>query len=67
MHVVSKFLIYVFTFLPVASLHAQNVTADPYHYQIKKYIQCKNGAVVSAHPLASEVGLQMLKKGGNAF
>ncbi len=30
-------------------------------------ILVKNGAVVSAHPLASEIGLAILKKGGNAF
>lgn len=39
---------------------------NPYHYQIKKSIECKNGAVVSAHTLASEVGVQILKEGGNA-
>jgi gamma-glutamyltranspeptidase/glutathione hydrolase len=32
-----------------------------------KKVECKNGAVVSAHPLASKVGLSILKKGGNAI
>ncbi len=27
----------------------------------------KNGMVVSAHPLASEIGVEVLKKGGNAY
>ncbi|HEX8547721.1 MAG TPA: gamma-glutamyltransferase [Cytophagaceae bacterium] len=40
--------------------------ADPYHYKSVKSIQVKKAAVVSAHPLASNVGLQILKKGGNA-
>src|SRR5690606_33751025 len=30
-------------------------------------INYKNGLVVSAHPIASEVGVQILKKGGNAI
>ncbi len=42
--------------------HAQN----PYQYSIQKTASGKNGAVVSAHPLASEAGLLMLQKGGNA-
>ena len=39
---------------------------NPYNYKINKRIECKNGAVVSAHALASEAGVQMLKEGGNA-
>jgi len=45
------------------SLH----TINPYDYSIQKKVVCSNGAVVSAHPLASKVGLEILKEGGNAF
>jgi len=45
------------------SLHNIN----PYDYSIQKKVVCSNGAVVSAHPLASKVGLEILKEGGNAF
>ncbi|MFM2138841.1 MAG: hypothetical protein RJA57_1148, partial [Bacteroidota bacterium] len=37
-----------------------------YRYEIQKKVLATKGAVVSAHPLASQVGLQILKKGGNA-
>ena len=47
---------------PVVSL-----PLDPFHYTINKKVVCSTGAVVSAHPLASEVGLQILKMGGNAI
>jgi gamma-glutamyltranspeptidase / glutathione hydrolase len=36
-------------------------------YKIKKELIAANAMVVSAHPLASEAGLEILKKGGNAI
>ena len=36
------------------------------NYTVQKKINCSKGAVVSAHPLASMIGLSILKKGGNA-
>lgn len=39
---------------------------DAYHYQVKKSVTATHGAVVSAHPLASQAGLKMLQQGGNA-
>ena len=40
---------------------------NPYEYSITKKAVGKNGAVVSAHPLASKIGVEILKKGGNAI
>lgn len=40
---------------------------NPYHYKSVKAVTVKNGCVASAHPLASEIGLAILKRGGNAF
>jgi len=50
------------------SIHAQVFTGanKPHSYTTTKKIVADNGAVVSAHALASEAGLLMLKKGGNA-
>lgn len=42
------------------------VQVNSYSYSIQKKVECSNGAVVSAHPLASEVGVAILKQGGNA-
>jgi len=39
---------------------------DQYKYDVQKKIVCENGAVVSAHPLASKIGVAILKMGGNA-
>ena len=39
---------------------------DHFNYDVQKKIVCENGAVVSAHPLASKVGVAILKMGGNA-
>jgi gamma-glutamyltranspeptidase / glutathione hydrolase len=40
---------------------------DPYHYSVVKKMVTENAAVVSAHPLASEAGILVMKQGGNAF
>ncbi len=47
-------------------LHAQD-NNTPYSYSIRKKVNVTHGAVVSAHPLASNVGLSILQQGGNAF
>lgn len=39
---------------------------NAYHYTVQKNVTVTHGAVVSAHPLASEAGLQMLQQHGNA-
>jgi gamma-glutamyltranspeptidase/glutathione hydrolase len=43
------------------------VVYTPFAYSITKMAFVLHGAVVSAHPLASNAGVAMLKKGGNAF
>lgn len=43
------------------------VQVNAYQYSVQKKIDCTNGAVVSAHPLASEIGLSILKQGGTAI
>ncbi len=40
---------------------------DPYHFSSVKDLTVTHGCVASAHPLASEIGLAILKRGGNAF
>jgi gamma-glutamyltranspeptidase/glutathione hydrolase len=40
---------------------------NPYQYKIEKKATGSKGAVSSAHPLSSAVGIEILKKGGNAF
>ncbi|HEV3251544.1 MAG TPA: gamma-glutamyltransferase, partial [Puia sp.] len=52
---------------PAILAQGQQATIDPYRYAIQKKIECNHGAVVSAHPLASAVGLSILQKGGNAI
>lgn len=59
-----QFLIVILLTCCIKTAHAQ---VDAYNYNIVKNIRVKNGAVVSAHPLASEVGADILKKGGNAI
>jgi gamma-glutamyltranspeptidase / glutathione hydrolase len=54
-------------FLLLFISHTVAAQINPYNYTIQKRVECSNGAVVSAHPLASKVGVEVMKKGGNAF
>jgi len=47
-------------------ISVRKLNINPYQYSIQKKIICENGSVVSAHPLASKVGVGILKEGGNA-
>ena len=60
------FIIAVFFIFSCKSSQKNSVAINPYEYTVQKKIVADNGAVVSAHPLASKVGLEILKKGGNA-
>lgn len=46
---------------------ADTIKINPFEYTIQKKAVVDNGAVVSAHPLASKVGVEILKMGGNAI
>jgi gamma-glutamyltranspeptidase/glutathione hydrolase len=61
---------FIFSILLIIESHSLTIRAQTnshlvYHYN--KHVICRNGAVVSAHPLASLAGIQMLKNGGNAI
>ncbi len=53
--------------LVVYNLAGQAQNIDPYNYKAQKKITGSKGAVVSANALASNAGLSILKKGGNAI
>ncbi|MEO6330292.1 MAG: gamma-glutamyltransferase [Ginsengibacter sp.] len=61
-----KIFFYIYFFLAIISVKAQQ-KIDPYHFDIHKHIFCNKGAVVSANALASQVGINILKQGGNAI
>jgi gamma-glutamyltranspeptidase/glutathione hydrolase len=60
-------LIAAFSCKPSQKNNNASITIDPYKYSVQKKIIAENGAVVSAHPLASKIGVEILKQGGNAF
>lgn len=68
-----KKIIPVIIFLPLLLVYCNTskksleTVLNPYSYNIQKKIIAENGAVVSAHPLASKVGNEILKLGGNAI
>jgi gamma-glutamyltranspeptidase/glutathione hydrolase len=59
-------LLPAFVYVACHTASKSQALVDAYRYEINKKIVCENGAVVSAHPLASKVGLAVLKMGGNA-
>ena len=62
----SMLKIYFFTALLISVMTAA-AQLDPFHYDNTKNINVSHAVVVSAHALASDAGLQMMKQGGNAF
>lgn len=44
----------------------KKIQSNAFHFETKKKIEVKNGAVVSASPIASQVGVNIMKQGGNA-
>ena len=65
-----KYLLYILLILHSNLAWAQKDTGPwpgAFNYTINKTAVATNGAVVSAHPLASMVGLSILQQGGNAF
>lgn len=59
----SKLFLYFFLLVSIVS----TAQPTPYNYKSQKSITADHGVVVSAHPLASQAGVYILKKGGNAF
>lgn len=57
----------ILAILPVLFSPARAQSGPVLNYSSNKLVNCRNGAVVSAHPLASMAGLAMLKQKGNAI
>ncbi|HET7118389.1 MAG TPA: gamma-glutamyltransferase [Hanamia sp.] len=61
-----KFIVFIFSFYALISSCSHQQKINAFHFKTYKNITVKNGAVVSASPIASEVGVSVLKQGGNA-
>ena len=69
---ISKLIMLLFVLVLSGKLMAQpflkaHPSINPYKYEVVKEKSFDNGAVSSAHPLASMVGAAMMQEGGNAF
>ncbi len=58
--------LFLFLLFPTISLHAQpdRVTGEP--FATRSEVIAQNGMVATSQPLATQIGLQVLKDGGNA-
>lgn len=57
------FLTGALAIVSIAATFSQSQKTNASGYAVQKQITCTKGAVVSAHPLASIVGLDILKQG----
>ena len=58
------FLFLIYAFISSCG-HQQKINA--FHFETRKEIEVRRGAVVSASPIASQVGVSILRQGGNAI
>lgn len=61
----NKFGFVLFAWIQAFCVAAQSYI--PFPYQIEKVVEADSAAVVTAHPLATRVGLDILRRGGNAI
>lgn len=54
------------TIFTLGHLHCRAQKYVPFPYRIEKEVLADSAAVVSAHPLATQAGLDILRQGGNA-
>jgi gamma-glutamyltranspeptidase/glutathione hydrolase len=62
-----SFLIVCFSCSSPKGIVGTNGSINPYQYSITKKVVGQKAAVASAHPLASKVGIEVMRLGGNAF
>jgi gamma-glutamyltranspeptidase / glutathione hydrolase len=62
-----KSILYLGLSLCVISFYNCKQNTAPFKYTINKSLDSDSAMVISAHPLASEVGVKILKQGGNAI
>ena len=62
-----KQILSVLFLLLVLSVQKSFSQLTPFPYPINKEVVADSAMVVTAHPLATKVGLDILRKGGNAI